>query len=756
MAFAPAPVTKDKMAQRRIDQGAASNSVQSLVAALLVFFLIILVGDFYNQYENLAVFFGVLVFSTAFFRIMIVFRFQTLYGAGPGHWRALFALGLLAHALIWGALMAVIIMSYGLGSLFFAAMLYNAGVATGLSSGWMSGLRIRQLCIPLLMLPSIIALLVIGDPESLLVAGLLLLFSSYLFRLYKEQFDIYARALARERRPLPGTGTLKREHAQHRDIQLSLIYRLAHELRTPMNSILGMMSLLDRTLLTHEQREYQQVANQSGQLLLSLIDDVLDYSRILSGRITLAPDFFDLRVVFEQIIDAQGSMAHQKGLELTCVIDRDVPRRVRGDRERLIQVINNLVSNAIKFSEKGEVRIEAKYEFNTTRSGTVEASETGGMLAVKVVDEGPGIDPRIAESLFNDDFHGPDADPFVFRRTGFGLLVCKGLVDAMRGKIGVESIPGKGSTFWFMVHIDSQYDIQDISELCRAMSTKRALIAGAATGTAMAMTEELEILGATVSTAQDYDHALQALRDAHREKCDLDFVFIDVMLRRDLAINLCRTILDDPGIRSVNTVLMVSVEELSLPAVKGLVQHYALPVLTKPLHQAGLRTLLHHVLGIRKNEPDQESLEDSELDLRKRQEYRMLLVEDNEVNQIVTRGMLNKLGYQVKAVGSGEAALELLQNEHFDLVLMDCMMPGLDGFETTRRIRQSEGVGTHVPVIAMTANTVEGAQAKCLAAGMDDFLAKPVHIDQLGGMLRHWLPLTHAGESGPEGTQGEL
>jgi CheY-like chemotaxis protein len=256
--------------------------------------------------------------------------------------------------------------------------------------------------------------------------------------------------------------------------------------------------------------------------------------------------------------------------------------------------------------------------------------------------------------------------------------------------------------------------------------------------------EEFEALGSSCHPADSYDHALQALREAHREKVDFRLLLVDTWSRRDSALNLCRTVAEDPGLSSVYPVLLAGIEERALKPVQGLVDKYRIPVLLKPVHRSGLRHILKDIHGISERHPVGDRALDVELEREERRGFRLLLVEDNEINQLVARGMLDKLGYQVKAVSSGEQALELLEREQFDLILMDCMMPDLDGFEVTRLIRNQEGEGERVPIIAITANTAEGAQSRCMAAGMDDYLAKPIHLGELEAILRHWLPETRA------------
>jgi signal transduction histidine kinase/ActR/RegA family two-component response regulator len=728
----PTPPMKDRKVRRRIDYSAARTSVSGVLAALVVFVVLASVGGLYRDQETLTLAFGLAIIITAIYRLFLFARFDSLHGAAPGRWRRMFGFGLLLHALVWGVLLAVIVMLYGPAFNFLLICVYVIGVATALGTSWMAALRVRQGYALLMLVPVIITLVLQQNIEGLTLAGLLSTYLLYLMRLYREQYLAFWHVFNRERRvPVESVPVVRMPSGQ---IQLSLVYRLAHEIRTPMNSIMGMLSLLRETRMDEEQREYHLHANQSGKLLLTLIDDVLDYSRVLTHRISLNPDWFDLRVALEESLDAYGAAAQHAGLELSLVIDRHLPQRLRGDRERLMQIINNLISNAIKFSDQGEICLEISFS---------ALSDEDGMLHVSVRDQGAGMDAETLSGLFRDELlENDDQDLFTARRTGFGLLVCKGLAEAMAGSIHADSQLGQGSRFWFSARLGMQPDMQSRDKLRTVMAGRPVLVVGAMPGQSAGLVEEIEALDINCLTASDYDHALQALRGGLREHTNFSVLFVDTRGRRESALNLARTVLDDPKLSSLRVVLLTTVAERAEPLLQQLVQHYPsrLDVLVKPAHRRLVRESLQRLFEVESTRPAEERRGASEPDRIGRRRWRLLLVEDNEINQIVTRGMLDKLGYQVKTVGEGRSALNLLEREQFDLILMDCMMPEVDGFETTRVIRERETeTGRHVPIVAMTANTMEGAEARCLAAGMDDYLAKPVHLEDLEATLSHWL-----------------
>ena len=464
---------KDRKVLKRVDYGAAKNSLMGVLAALLIYALVFAWGQVYQSFELEALIGGGAVLAVTAYRLWLVARFDALYGSGPARWRKLFGVGLAMHALLWGLLPAWLAWRLGSGFNFFAVLLYNVGVTTALGSSWMAGLRVRQAYIVLMFLPTVLVLLITGSLHDWVIAIMISIYAFYLFRLYRGQYETFWHAMTRERRGR-GESSSQQPVRSSTEVQLSLVYRLAHELRTPMNSLMGMMSLLEDTRLDDEQKDYLQVAGRSGKLLLSLIDDVLDYSRILSRRITLNSEFFDFRTAIEQALEAFGPMAQNTGLELTCVIDRLLPKRIRGDRERLMQVLNNLFSNAIKFSDNGEIRLDVDF--------TVE-SESSGVLRVRLSDEGVGMDPETLRHLFQDRFIDEGQDVYSSRHTGFGLLVCKGLIDAMGGTLGAESVPGEGSTFWSTVPVQMQPDMRESQDLVRALDGAEAVVVGAASGT---------------------------------------------------------------------------------------------------------------------------------------------------------------------------------------------------------------------------------------------------------------------------------
>lgn len=740
MSSSALPPVKNRKVLRRIDYAAARTSVLGMLAALLVFVVLGSVGQLYQLDQSLTSGFALAAIITAIYRLFLVARFDNLYGAAPSRWRRLFGLGLLMQALVWGMLLAAVVVEAGLSFDFLLVAIYIIGVVSALSTSWMAALRVRQIFAVLMLAPGIVALLALQTVEGVTLALLLAAYLLYQSGLYREQYRVFWHSLNREQRaPLEGTQSVRLASSH---IQLNLVYRLAHEVRTPMNSIIGMLSLLEETKLDEEQFDYHLHATQSSNLLLTLIDDVLDYSRVLTHRITLNPDWFDLRVALQESLDAYGAAAQHSGLELSCIINQHLPERLNGDSERLMQIINNLISNAIKFSEQGEICIEISY---------TPLSDNDGMLQVSVSDQGAGMDAAIAASLFRDEVLEQDEDVFSARRTGFGLLVCKGLVEAMGGSIHVTSEPGKGSRFWFNARLGMQPDLQDRDKLHATMSGRAALVVGAAAGNAAALTEEIGALDVSCANANDYDHALQALRGSLRQHNGFSVLLVDTFNRRDSALNLVRTVLEDPTLSAMRVILLTTLAERGEHHVQLLdSQHERLDVLVKPVHRMTLRESLRGLFDLESARPTEDRRITTEPDRVDRRRWRLLLVEDNEINQIVTRGMLDKLGYQVKTVSDGRTALSLLEREKFDLILMDCMMPEVDGLDVTRIIRnREEDTDEHVIIVAITANTMEGAEARCLAVGMDDYLAKPVHMEDLETMLNQWL------RSGDEGLPEE-
>jgi len=517
-----------------------------------------------------------------------------------------------------------------------------------------------------------------------------------------------------------------KEQAESANVLKSqFLANMSHEIRTPMNGILGFIDLLQRTNLSSEQKDYIKEAKNASEMLLYLINDILDFSKIEAGKLTIENIKFKIRTAVEDAVSILVPKALEKQIELHTMIKSNVPEEVVGDPARLRQILNNLISNAVKFTEKGEINITVD---------CIEEVKGKALLQFEVKDTGIGISKQSIDKLFQPFMQADASTTRKYGGTGLGLAISNELVKLMHGELSVKSEVGKGSTFTITILLEISKKAKEIN-VFEKLNGVNVLIVDDNKNNRRIIRNYLEDVGCKVFEAEGAEKAIALILMNSNNENKIDLAIVDFQMPIMNGYQLAITLQTIPFAKDIKLVLLTSAAQKGGAVIAK--EHGFAGYLTKPVRRDELLNCASMVLGLRKETDEEVHIitRYTAHEMKENLQPKILLVEDNEMNRKIVITMLKYKNMTCDIAVNGSEAVKAVTTKEYDIVFMDCQMPVMDGYQSTARIREIEGNERHTTIIAMTANAMEGDREKCIEAGMDDYISKPIKFDTMFSII---------------------